>query len=214
MANHRPVDYGDAPDGEHQNRDLFVAHFPSLVPELDTWHAAIDRVEVSVRRLRDWIPREVQRHGFVEPNYFDGTVAECFSEVTVDRARRHELDDPRKIGLRCVRDVTTEGGKERWSAYLHSGRAEIKVAELGHEVQAVLKEGIADFNRVISGIEVDLQACFDAIQRSDEARRVADEQSALTALRQPLMDQLKRAKFTANPVFSEDCRYCLAEIGL
>jgi hypothetical protein len=73
---------------------------------------------------------------------------------------------------------------------------------------------MADFNRVIAGIEVDLQACFDAVQRSDAARRVADEQSALTALQQPLMDKLKLVKFTANPVFFETCRYCLAEIGL
>jgi hypothetical protein len=57
-------------------------------------------------------------------------------------------------------------------------------------------------------------AHFDALQRSDAARQVADEQSALSALQQPLMDQLKLNKITANPVFSESCPYCLSEIGL
>jgi hypothetical protein len=214
VANHRAVDYGDAADGEPQNRDLFAAHFPSLMPALDTWHTAVERVETAVQRLRDWIQQEVQRRGFIEPDYFEGTVAECFSEVTVGRARRHELDDPLKINLRCVQDVTTEDGEKRWSAYLHSGRAEVKVAELSHEVKEFSEEGMADFNRVIAGLDDDLQACFDAIQSSDAARRVADEQRALSALRQPLIDQLKLTKFTANPVFSETCQYCLAEIGL
>jgi hypothetical protein len=214
VVNHRAVDYGDAADGEQQNRDLFAAHFPSLIPGLDTWHAAVKRVETAVQRLRDWIPQEVQRRGFVEPDYFDGTVAECFSEVTVGRARRHELDDPLRINLRCVQDVTTADGEKRWSAYLHSGRAEVKVAELNHEVKEFSEEGMADFNRVIAGLDDDLQTCFDAIQSSDAAGRVADEQSALSALRQPLIDQLKPTKFTANPVFSDTCQYCLAEIGL
>jgi hypothetical protein len=119
----QPTDRGD---GEPQNRDLFAAHNPSLLPELDTWHTAINRVETVVQNLRDWIPQEVQRRGFTEPDYFDGTVAECFSEVTVGRARRHELGDPHKTQLRCVQDVTVEDGENRWSAYLHSGRAEIK----------------------------------------------------------------------------------------
>ena len=214
MLNHRAVDYGDAADGEQQNRDLFAAHFRSVLPELETWHAAIDRLDAAMQSLRDWIPQEVQRRGFVEPDYFDGTVAECFSDLTVERARLHELDEPRKILLRCVQDVTTEGGEERWSAYLHSGRAEIKVAELSHEVEEFSPEGMAEFNKVIAGLEHDLQECFDALQRSDAARQVAHEQSALSALRQPLIDQLKRTRITANPVFSESCQYCLAEIGL
>ena len=214
VANHRAVDYGDADDGERQNRDLFAAHFPSLLPELDTWHAAIDRLEAAVQSLCGWIPQEVQQRGFIDPDYYRGTVAECFSEVTVGRARRHELDEPHKIQLRCVQDVTTEDGEKRWSAYLHSGRAEIKVAELSYEVKEFSEEGMADLNKIIAGMEYDLQACFDALQRSDAARQVADEQRSLTALQQPLMDKLKLIKFTANPVFSESCRYCLAEIGL
>ena len=214
VANHRVIDYGDPADGEQQNRDLFAAHFPSLLPELDTWQAAIDRLDAAVQTLRDWIPQAVQQLGFVEPTYFNGTVAECFSEITVGRARRHELDEPQQIRLRCVQDVTTENGEKRWSAYLHSGRAEIKVAELTYEVEEFSDEGMADLNKIMADMEVDLQACFEAVQSSDAARRVAAEQTALSALRQPLMDQLKRTKITANPVFSESCRYCLAEIGL
>jgi hypothetical protein len=214
VANHRAVDYGDACDGEPQNHDLFAAHFPSLMPALDTWHEAVERLERAVQGLRDWSPQEVRRRGFIEPDYFEGTVAECFSEVTVGRARRRELDDPLKIHLRCVQDVTTEEGEKRWSAYLHSGRAEVKVAKLSHEVKELSEEGMADFNKVIAGMDDDLQACFDALQSSDAARLVADEQSALSALRQPLLDQLKLTKITANPIFSESCRYCLAEIGL
>ena len=214
VLNHRPVDYGDSADGEQQNRDMFAAHFPLVLPELETWHAAIDRLDAAMQSLRGRIPHEVQRRGFVEPDYFDGTVAECFSDLTVERARLHELDERRKIQLRCVEDVTTEDGGKRWSAYLHSGREEIKVAELSHEVEEFTVEGMADFNMVIAGLEHDLQECFDALQRSDAARQVAAEQSALSALRQPLIDQLKRSRITANPVFSESCRYCLAEIGL
>lgn len=214
VANHRAVDYGDAADGEQQNRDLFAAHNPSLLPELDTWHAAIDRLDAAIQSLRDWIPQEVRRRGFVGPAYYEGTVAECFSEITVSRARLHELDEAHKIQLRCVQDVTAEHGEKRWSAYLHSGRVEIKIAELSHEVKEFSEEGMGDFKKVIADMEQDLQGCFDAIQDSDAARRVADEQSALTALQQPLMDKLKLAKVTANPVFCETCRHCLAELGL
>ena len=214
MLNHRPVDYGDPADGEQQNRDLFAAHFPSVVAELETWHAGIDRLDAAMQSLRGWIPQEVQRRGFVEPDYFDGTVAECFSDLTVQRALLHELDEARTVQLRCVQDVTTEDGEKRWSAYLHSGRAEIKVAELSHEVDEFTEEGIADFNEAIADEEQDLQACFDAVQRANAARQVATEQTALSALRQPLIDQLKRTRITANPVFSERCQYCLAEIGL
>jgi hypothetical protein len=214
VLNHRLVEYGDPADGEQQNRDLFAAHFPSVLPELETWHAAIDRLGAAMECLRGWIPQEVQRRGFVEPDYFDGTVAECFSDLTVQRARLHELGEPRKIQLRCVQDVTTEDGEKRWSAYLHSGRGEIKVGELSHDVEEFTEEGMADFNKAIADKEQDLQACFDAIQRSNVARRVAAEQTALSALRQPLIDQLKRTRITANPVFSESCQYCLAEIGL
>src|SRR5206468_11139237 len=101
----------------------------------------------------------------------------------------------------------TQDGRKRWSAYLHSGREEIKVAELSHEVEEFTEERMADFNTVIAGLEHDLQECFDALQRSDAARRVAAEQTALSALRQPLMDQLKRTRITANPVFCENCQY-------
>ncbi len=215
-ANQRAVDYGDAPDGEQHNRESFAAHAPaSLMRALDTWHAAVERLERAVQTLRDWIPQEVQRRGFIDPEYVEGTVAECFSEVTVGRARRHELGEPLSIHLRCVQDVmTTEDGEKRWSAYLHSGRAEVKVAELSHEIKEFSDEGMADLNKVIAAMDHDLQACFDALQRSDSARQVADEQSALGTLQQPLVDQLKLNKITANPVFSESCPYCLSEIGL
>jgi hypothetical protein len=215
VANQRAVDYGDASDGEQHNRQSFTAHAPpSLMPALDTWHATVERLERAAQSLRDWIPQEVQRRGFIEPDYVEGTVAECFSDVTVGRARRHELDEPLTIRLRRVQDVTTEDGEKRWSAYLHSGRAEVKVAELSQEVKEFSEEGLADLNKVIAGIDHDLQACFDALQGSDAARQVADEQRALGALQQPLMDQLKLNKITANPVFSESCPYCLSEIGL
>jgi hypothetical protein len=214
VANHNAVDYDDAADGEQHNRDLFAAHFPTLMPEIDTWHAAVESRETAVQSLRDWIPQEVRRRGFIEPDYFEGTVAACFSEVTVGRARRQELNEPFTVRLRCVQDVVADDGEKRWSAYLHSGREEIKVAELSHEVNEFTEEGTADLNKTIAAMEQDLQECFDALQGSEAARWVADAQNALNDLRQPLMDRLKLIRNTANPVFSESCRYCLAEIGL
>jgi hypothetical protein len=214
VANHNAVDYDDAPDGEPHNRDLFAAHFPALIPQLDTWHAAVEGRETAVRSLRDWIPQEVQRRGFIEPHYFNGTMAACFSEVTVGRARRQELDDPFTVRIRCVQDVAADDGEKGWSAYVHSGREEVKVAELSHELKEFTEEGTAELNKIIAAMEQDLQACFDALQRSDAAPQVADAQSALNDLRQPLLDRLKLIRNTANPVFSDTCRYCLAEIGL
>lgn len=82
VAHDRPVNYADAHDGEQQNRDSFTAHFKSVMPALDTWHVAVEGVEAAASGLRDWIPAEVRRRGFTEPDYFDGTVAECFSEIT------------------------------------------------------------------------------------------------------------------------------------
>ena len=214
VANDRPVNYGDAHDGEQQNRDSFAAHFKSVMPALDSWHVTVEGVEAAASGLRDWIPAEVRRRGFTEPDYFGGTVAECFSEITVSRARRRELDEPLSIQLRCVQDVTSKDGQKHWSAYLHSGRAEIKVAELKHEVEEFSENGMADLNRVIADMDKDLQACFDAIQRSDAAAQVTAAQDALQALRSPLQDQLRRQRIVFKPIFSEECSFCLAEIGL
>ena len=214
IANDRPVNYGDAHGGEQQNRDSFAAHFKSIMPALDSWHVAVESVEADAQGLRDWISTEVRRRGFAEPDYFDGTVAECLSEITLGRARRHELDEPLRIQLRCVEDVTTEDGQKHWSAYLHSGRAEIRVAELSNKVEEPSEKGMVDLNRVIAGMEKDLQTCFDAIQRSDAAAQVTAAQDALEALRQSLQDQLRRQRIVFNPVFSEGCSFCLAEIGL
>jgi hypothetical protein len=130
------------------------------------------------------------------------------------RARRHELEEPREIHLRCVQDVTTEDGEKRWSAYLHSGQREVKVAELSHDVEEFSEEGMAELNKIIAAMDRDLQACFDAIQRSHAATQVTAAQDALRALRQPLLDQLARRRITADPSFSASCVYCIAEIGL
>jgi hypothetical protein len=214
VANERAVDYGDAPDGEPQSRASFAAHFTSLMPALDDWHAALEELETASQKLRDWIPQDVRRRGFTRPDYFDGTVANCFSEITVGRARRHELDMPVAIKLRCVEDVTTQEGEKHWSAHLHSGREEIKVAELAPTVDEFSEQGMTDLNRVVAGMNDDLQTCFEAIQSSQVATQLTAAQQALRTLRQPLLDQIRPQKVAAAWRFSDACPYCLVEISL
>jgi hypothetical protein len=214
VANERDVEFGDAPEGDQDNRRAFVAHFPSLQPALETWEAVVRRLEERMQNFAEWIPQEVRERGFNEPAYFDGTVAQCFTESTLLRARRHELAERREIHLRCVEDVVTQDGGKRWSAYLHSGQNEFKVAELSIPVTEFSEVGMADLHKLIAFMDHTLQACFDALQRSAAAGRVTVEQEALEAVRQPLRDQLKRQKLTASPTFAKSCPYCLVEIGV
>ncbi len=170
-------------------------------------------LDASIQDLRAWIEQDVRERGFVEPEYVAGAVAECFSGVSVPRARRHELDKPHEIKLRCVQDVTTADGAKFWSSYLHSGSNEVKVAELHEEVLEFSEEGMVDLHNLIFLMEARLRACFDAIQHSAAATRVTAAQEALRALRQPLVDQISRGS-TVVPQFAPHCPFCLAEIEL
>jgi hypothetical protein len=86
-ANERAMDYSDAPDGEQQNRASFAAHFTSLMPALDTWHVAVERLEAAAQSLRDWVPQEVIRRG--SSSLITSTERlRSASEITVGRARR------------------------------------------------------------------------------------------------------------------------------
>jgi hypothetical protein len=85
--------------------------------------------------------------------------------------------------------------------------------ELTHQVEEFSEEGMAGLNKAIAAMDEDLQACFDAIQRSEAAAQVAAAQDALRALRQPLLDQLRRHRIISDPLFAASCPYCLAEIG-
>ena len=134
--------------------------------------------------------------------------------MSVRRALGREGNEPKEIQLRCVGDSTTPEGGQRWSAYLHSGTHELKVAELDQDVAEFSDDGMAELNEIIAGMDQDLQACFDAIQRSDAAAGVTEAHNALLALKQPLLDRLRPLKIAFDPVFSEDCPYCLAEFGL
>jgi hypothetical protein len=214
VLNGRVVDYSDAPDGEPQNQDSFAAHFESLMPTLDEHRAAVQQLELATQSLRGWVEHEVHRRGFTKPGYLEGTVTECFSEISVDRALRGELSESLVIHLRCVEGITTPEGEKYWSANLHSGRREVKVAQLRHVVKEFSEEGMAPLNRIIAGMDRDLQACFDAIQDSDAAAEVAASRDALRELRQPLMDRLKRLRIAFDPVFTGSCPFCLAEVGL
>jgi hypothetical protein len=212
VANERSLDYGDAPDGAQQNRGAFLAHFSSLAAKIETWQAAIAQLDRRITSLSSWVPETVRRCGFAEPDYFDGAVAQCFTGMTVGRARRHELDAPLEIHLRVVQDVTTEDGRKDWSAYLHSGEREIKVAQLSHEVREFTEDGMKEMNDVIAAMDHDLQACFEAIQQSEAATSVGVAQDALRALRQLLLDELNRLRMAFDPTFSDRCAYCLAEL--
>jgi hypothetical protein len=214
VLNEQAMDYGDAPGGEPQNQSSFDAHFKSLRPDVVGWHGAVHRLVDASQELRDFIAREVPGCGFTEPDYNGGTVEECFTEVSVRRALGREGNEPKEIHLRCVGDSTTPEGGQRWSAYLHSGTRELKVAELDYDIAELSEDGTEGLNEIIAGMDQDLQACFDAIQRSDAAAGVTEAHDALLALKQPLLDRFRPLKVAFEPVFSEDCTYCLAELGL
>lgn len=214
VLNEQAMDYGDAPGGEPQNRSSFEAHFKALRADVSAWHGAVQRIADASQELREFIAQEVRGRGFTEPDYIDGTVEECFSEVSVRRALGREGNEPKEIHLRCVGATTTPEGGQRWSAYLHSGTHELKAAELDHDVTEFSEDAMAELNEIIAGMDQNLQACFDAIQRSDAAARVTEAHDALLALKQPLLDRLRPLKIAFGPVFSEDCAFCLAEFDL
>jgi hypothetical protein len=88
------------------------------------------------------------------------------------------------------------------------GPREVQIAELHYVARELSEEGMADLHEVIAGIDEKLQACFDAVQRSEAAAQVTEAQRALRALRQPLLDHLARHRMVADILFSDSFPYC------
>jgi hypothetical protein len=212
VANDRLVDYGDVTADAPDNEAAFRAHFKDLLPALADWQRAVRARDEAVGVLEAWIPAEISQRGLADLPFAVGSVAECFTEISVGRALRRERNDPREIHLRCVQDAPHE--PTLWSAYLHSGRREFKVAELSQPVVEFSVAGMAEFHRQVAKLDDTLQACFDAIQGSRAALRVTEAQDAVFALQPPLRSQLRRWKVTSHLEFAAGCPYCLDELGV
>lgn len=213
VLNENPLEFGDDVGGEPQNRNAFFAHYRTLRPLLETWESAIAGRDASLADVATLIPQEVAKAGLGPPNYVDATIAACFAEDVLPSLRRREYG-VRKLQLRCVGDIPGENAENLWSAYLHSGRSEYKIAEVQGPLE-LSPEGIAEHHTMVVGPdESELQACYEAIHSSAAVVAMKAAQERLDELRQPLIDELRRQKTGASPVFSASCPYCLAGVGI
>ncbi len=177
LDDHRPF-RGNA-EGEQVGRAAFMAHFGELDEMLGEWDARIDHVRAAPGALWGWFERTAAREKITEPPFSVGGLIDRLALLTVERARRGQLNTPHELHIQRFNDRLA--GVERVSVYAEGQN----VAQLSGEPQATLEARVSE-------VEGRVRRLFADAQDSAQAVAIGSARDALLDLKLPLLERLAR----------------------
>jgi hypothetical protein len=190
-----PCDFAAAPGGRDLNESVFFAHFSEWSELLREWNELNLRSRHAPDRLWGRVALECERRHLTEPPVALGGVIDKLAILTCKRAREWQLEAPHALALNLVGDRI--GGVDHLALYLERERIS-SLAGPPEEAQRSL-EGTA---RV-------LQAIFEEIQRSPEARAISAARDSMLELKHDLISRLAAAAPDAL-ILAAGCPMCAA----
>ena len=188
-------DFGEPSTGSQPNRQAFMAHFTALHAPLEEWNAAVERSRTAPGALWEWFARAAGRRKITEPEFAVGSLIDRLAVLTLQRARKWQLQSPYELTLEHFRD--RQDGDKYVSIHLDGQR----VARLPMESGESTDQHFEAANRLIQGF-------FDEAQASEEAQAVADARDTLLQLKEELLERLKPGAGETPLERVQDCPVC------
>ncbi len=171
-----PCDFAAAPGGHELNESVFLAHFGEWGELLREWNELNLRSRHAPDRLWGRVALACERRHLTEPPVALGGVIDKLAILTCKRAREWQLDAPHLLALHLVGDRI--GGIDHLALYLERERI------------SSLAGPPAEPERSLNGTARVLQAIFDELQRSPEARAISANRDCLLELKHDLLSRL------------------------
>jgi len=172
-----PCDFAERPVSPGRNRAAFMAHFGELEATLEAYDERVARVQAAPGSLWESLARSAAARGVGEPPFAVGPLVDRLAVLTVQRARRGQLEIPHELSL--TRFTDTREGLAQVSIYMAGQRVASVACAVGEDPEA-----LAD------SAQAALQGLFDEAQHSEQAREIDDARDALVALKQHLLGLL------------------------
>lgn len=192
-----PCDFAAAPGGRALNEEIFFSHFEQWRGLRAEWDELLMRNRAAPDRLWGRVAEGCARWRLEEPPVALGNAIDKLAMLTMRRAREWQLDAPSQLSLQIVSDRV--GGLDRLTLYLERERVAAAPATLGEAEQMLVKIG-----------EI-LQAIFDEVQQSPEARAISAARDSLIDLKHELLARLGEPDAALVPV--PGCPLCDARRG-
>jgi hypothetical protein len=177
LDDHRP--FRGNSEGEQVGRAAFAAHFGELDEMLGEWDERIDHVRAAPGALWGWFERTAAHEEITEPPFSVGGLIDRLALLTVERARRGQLNTAHELHIQRFNDRLA--GVERVSVYVEGQN----VAQLSGAPQATLEARVSE-------VEGRVRHLFADAQESAQAVAIGSARDALIDLKLPLLERLAR----------------------
>jgi hypothetical protein len=193
-----PCDLAAAPGGRALNESIFFAHFEEWADLLREWDELQLRSRSAPGELWARAARACEQWRLAEPPLALGAVVDKLAILTLQRAREWQLDTPRELAAQLVTDRV--GGRDQLTLYLERERV---ARAAGDPAQA---------EEALNATARALQAIFDELQRSPEARTISATRDGLLELKHELLSRIGALRLDAAS-FAAECPLCAAGPG-
>ena len=189
---------GDPPAGRQLYREAFMAHFPDLAKPFTEWDRAVERVQAALAAFAKAVERTADETGIVPDRYDRAAVVQQLQQRM-----------PPSLHL-ALEEWPDRAPVEAWA----NGRVafagvvvDLKLPTDAYGAATALPED--ELNRQIQPL-IDL---CERVRQLPEVEKLAEAQDQLTAMRDPLRDEIRLYQVTQMFPISEACPICRRNLG-
>jgi hypothetical protein len=189
---------GDPPAGRQLYRDAFNAHFPDLAKPFFEWDRAVECVEAALAAFAQAVERTADETGIIPDRYDRAAIVQQLRQRMPPGLHLALEEWPDRVPVEAWAN-----GKVAFAGVV----VDLKLPTDAYGGTTALSED--ELNRQIQPL-IDL---CERVRQLPEVEMLAEVQDELTAMRDPLRDEVRLYQVTETFPISEACPICRRNLG-